>query len=228
MFKLLITVLIMTNLLALEIDLSKADNLLLTWNCYSYAEGKEISFREIFAKAGDNIRIERWFVNPGEKPNPDARSIFIGNSKTGYIYSPCCKEKKVKTADLNPNRAVMEIAYGCPWWFTLKNSKVAHDYQRGSLVYATPYQKVYLDPGTHQPSEILYFHLRIVYDSYVSLPGLGSLPRSIKVYDGDKLVLKKSLTVSEDVSDALFHAENLPFKVGSEKIKAVDIPTKEE
>lgn len=221
-------ILLLASLFNLNVNLDNVDNLLLTWDCSSYASGHRASYKEIFAKSGEKMRIERWFVNPGEKPNPDARSIFIGYGATGTVYSPCCKKQAVKVKNLDPTQALMEIAYACPWWIGLKNSREYNDYEKGALVYAAPYQRVFLDASTKRPKEILYYHLRIEYGSYLNLPGIGSIPRHIRVYDGDKVVLEKNLTVRENVSDALFNGDNLPFKVGNKRMEAGDLPAKGE
>jgi len=218
-------ILLLASLFSLDANIEDVDNILLTWNCKSYTDEGIRSYQEIFARSGGRMRIERWFVDPGERPDPKARSIFIGYGATGTVYSHCCEKKEVKTEYIEPVQAIMEIGYGCAWWIGLDDAREYNDYEKGALVYASPHHRVFLDGSTKLPKEILYYHLRIVYDSYTYIPGLGSIPGRFRVYDNDRLVLEKSLTTSEDVSDGLFNAENLPFKVGTEKIEVGDLPT---
>jgi len=212
-------IIIITSSLATELPftsphLNQLTSIELTWNCSNYAQGKTSTYQEIFAKDQSKLRIERWFVLPGTPTEPDSRFVFIGYGAEGTLYSPCCKRKTVKTSDLNPQDILLELAYEIDWWTDLSDARQVEDYGRSRIIYVWPYKRVYLDQSTKLPLEIQYFHLKVKYPNYTEIEGIGPIPTQVLIYNGDKLVFEKKLSISETPSGALFNSENLPFKEG--------------
>lgn len=199
-----------------SVSLSEMGDLVLTWDCHSYAGNKTTSYEELFAKSGDRLRVEKWFVLPDKLPDPESRVVYLGYGSEGNLYLPCCKDKKLSLADFNLPDFLLEIAYQVAWWTDLNNGQVAD-----GNVYIWPYKQVYLS-STGLPTEIRYYHMRIKYSDYKTIPGIGSVPGRIMIYKGNQLILEKVLTVSDIPSDALFNARNLPFKKGDKEIEPVE------